>query len=189
MVTIQINKHQYDIPTDWKEVTLRQYIDLATYIDDINHVRVLSIFTGLDYDILANSPCDDFKIKVIPEMDFLNADINVLNIKRADYLTIGGVKYEKILDPSQERLGQKLFMQQIVNNGIENSLPHYSLVAPTIACYYAPVAHAENKWNEKHVKQFEQLVLDMKLVEAYPEANFFLRGYIKYSLQKEKRLS
>jgi hypothetical protein len=184
MVTIKINNHEYNIPTSWSEVTLRQYINLATYVDDINHIRLLSIFTGIDYDVLANFPCDDFQIKVIPEMDFLKEELNVLTIKRAKVLHIGEFVFDVILDPSKERLGQKLFMQQITENAVANHYPHYSLVAPIIANYYAPFSHPSNKWDERHIKQFEELVLDMPLFEAYPEADFFLSGYLTYSRKK-----
>jgi len=184
MVTIKINDYEYDIPTSWNEVTLRQYIELATYIEDINHIRLLSIFTGIDYDVLANFPCDDFQIKVIPEMDFLQEELNVLAIKRAKVLHIGNYEFEPILDPSKERLGQKLFMQQITENAVANHYPHFSLVAPIIANYYAPFVHPQKKWEEKHIKEFEQLVLDMPMVEAYPEADFFLSGYLTYSIKK-----
>jgi hypothetical protein len=184
MVTIQINKHTYEIPTNWLEVTLRQYIELATYIGDINHIRLLSIFTGIEYEVLCNFPCDDFAIKVMPEMEFLNEEIDVTTIKRASKLHIGAYEFEPIYDPSKERLGQKLFMQQITENAVTQQLPHYSLVAPVIANYYAPFVHPQKKWDEKHIKDFEQFVLDMPLIEAYPEANFFLTGWLTYSTKK-----
>lgn len=184
MVTIQINNYSYDIPTNWTEVTLRQYIELATYIGDMSHIRLLSIFTNIDYDVLCNFPCDDFKIKVIPEMAFLSEAIDVLTIKRASKLHIGSYEFEPILDPSKERLGQKLFMQQITENAVTKNLPHYSLVAPVIANYYAPFVHPLKKWDEKHIAEFEQLVLNMPLVEAYPEASFFLTGWLTYSTKK-----
>lgn len=184
MVTIKINQTEYDIPTDWKEITLRQYIELATYIDDVSHIRLLSIFTGIDFDILANFPCDEFKIEVMPEMNFLQEEIDVLLLQRKKQVKIGEHLFDVILDPSNERLGQKLFMQQIVDTAITNNLPHHTLVAPVIANYYAPYIHPQKKWEEKHIKEFEQLVLNMPMVDAYPEANFFLRGYIRYSTKK-----
>lgn len=186
MVTIKINKHLYDIPTKWEEVKLRQYIDLATYGEQLNHTRVLSIFTGLDHDLLCNAPCDDFLLKVIPEMNFLNEEINVFALPRCKKITIGKYIFDTILEPSKETVGQKLQQQQIVNNAIENSLPHYTMIAPTIANYYAPYINAEKKWVEADIKKFEALVLEMKLIEAYPEANFFLNGYLRYLPKKVK---
>jgi predicted secreted protein len=184
MVTIKINNYEYPIPTKWEEVTLRQYIELATYIYDINHIRMLSIMTGLDYDVLCNFPCDDFQLKVIPEMNFLSEELDVLSIKRASKLHIGDFIFDVIRDPSKERLGQKLFMQQITESAVQNKLPHHTLIAPVIANYYAPFVHPDKKWEEQHIKEFEQLVLDMPLMEAYPEADFFLTGYLTYSRKK-----
>ena len=186
MVTIKINKHTYDIPTKWDEVKLRQYIDLVTYSENLSHIRILSIFTGLDYDLLCNAPCDDFLLKVIPEMDFIGTDLNVFALPRKKKITIGKYVFDTILEPNKETLGQKLHQEQIVNNAVDNSLPHYTLIAPTVANYYARFINAEKKWVENDVKAFEKLVLEMPLVEAYPEANFFLNGYLRYIPKKVK---
>lgn len=184
MIQIQINEKQYNVPTDWKEVTLMQYIELSENATELNAARLLSIFTGINYDVLNNLPCDDFTLKVVPEINFLQTEFDPFNFKRPKVVKIGNYDFEPILDPSRERLGQKLFMQQLVNNAISNNLPYYKIIPQTLACYYAPFIHPEKKWEEKHVMIFSNLVNDMPVAEAFPEANFFLRGYIRYSKKK-----
>lgn len=187
MITIQIKQTQYDIPTQWSEVTLRQYIQLTRYADKLNPVRLLSIVTGIPYDDISNLPCDEFSIKVMPEMNFINEDINVFGLHRKKELTINGTKVKVIRDAGQERFGQKLYMQQVVTNGVDNKVNHNELVAPVVANYYAPYLHPQNKWDDKHVKEVEAYIYDMPMVDVYPEADFFLRGYIRYVIPKVKR--
>jgi hypothetical protein len=165
-------------------VTLKQFIELADNSSKLDGVRLLSIFTGLSYDILANSPVDSFDLLVLPELNFLKEEIDFFSLQRAQRIEIGQYSFEKITDPAREKLGQKLFLQQLINNAMQNNSPHYNLIAPTIACYYAPYLHPEKKWDEAQVKEFEKQVLNMPVVQAYPEANFFLRGYIKWLPKK-----
>lgn len=185
MITIQIANKEYEIPTEWNEVTLQQYKTLAHYTDRLDQARVLSILTGIEYKEICNLPCDEFQLKVIPEISFFNEPFDPLTQKRAKELHLDKYVITPILDPTKERFGQKLYMQQLVNSAIEQKTSHINLVAPVVACYYAPIIHPEKKWDEQHVKEVETLVLQMKVVEAYPEADFFLRGYIKYAPKKK----
>ena len=187
MITIQIKEKQYEIPTEWHEVTLRQYVQLTRWGDSLNAIRLLSIMTEIPYEEISNLPCDEFSIKVMPEMGFLSKEFNPLSIRRANEITINGVKLKVIRDIGQERFGQKLFMQQLVTNGIEKKTAHSELVASVVANYYAPYLHPDKKWDDKHVKEVEQEVYNMPVVEAYPEADFFLRGYIVFAKPKQKR--
>lgn len=187
MITIQIKETQYNIPTKWEEVTLRQYIQLVRWGDKLNPVRLLSIVTGIKYEDISNLPCDEFSIKVMPDMEFLGTDMNVFGLHRKKELTINGTTVKVIYDAGQERFGQKLYMQQVVTNGVENKVNHNELVAPVVANYYAPYLHPQGKWDDKHVKEVENYIYDMPMVEVYPEADFFLRGYIRYAKPKEKR--
>jgi len=185
MLTVKINDYEYDIPTEWEEVKLGQYLELMTHSNEINHIRLLSIFTGLSYEVLANLPCDEFMLKVVPEMGFMSKEFNLFHLKRKQAVTIAGQKIKTIADPSKERFGQKLYMQQLVSSAVTGKANHITLVAPTVACYYAPYLHKEKKWDEEHVKLIEESVKEMLVVEAFPEADFFLRGYMRYAPKKQ----
>lgn len=186
MIQVKIKGKEYLIPTEWKEVTLKQYVQLVHYADRLEAARLISIFVDLPYEELVNLPCDEFTLKVVPEMDFFGKPFDPLAIKRSKTINIGNYEIETILDPSKERFGQKIYMQQLINSAIQRKVNHATLVAPVVACYYAPYIHPEKKWDERHVKEVETLVNAMTVVEAYPEADFFLRGYIKYAPTKKK---
>jgi hypothetical protein len=184
MITIEINKHQYEIPTQWNEVTLKQYIEISENVDELNHVRLLSILTGIEFDTLNNFPCDAFQELAIPEMNWIGEPFKPQHHIRPTSIKLGGKEIKTIQDVGQERFGQKLFMQQLVNKGIAESISHVNLVAPVLACYYAPFLHPEKKWVESHVKEVEQMIYNLPVYDAWSEADFFLSGYIKYKPKK-----
>jgi len=53
MITFKLNAQSYQIPTTWEDVTFKQYIQLFDLKDDT--IQLVSIFTGLEYDILKNA--------------------------------------------------------------------------------------------------------------------------------------
>jgi hypothetical protein len=179
-IDLKINDFVYKIPTEWKEVTVKQFIELTLNADDLNAARILAIFTGMDFNTLINLPIEHFNLLVLPEMQFIGTKWDMFEQKRAKVINIDKYEFEPIADPSRERLGQKLYMQQLVNNAIEKKVNHLELICPVVACYYAPYVHPEKKWEERHVKDFEKLVENASIVEIYPEANFFLNGYLQY---------
>lgn len=181
MLTIQINNKQYNIATEWSEITVEQYTQLVLYAGEMSHVRLLSILTGLHYEVLNNLPCDAFLLQAVPQLKFMATEFNPFQVPRGKTITIGNNELKVIHDPSKERFGQKLFMQQLVTNAIASKANHATLVAPVVACYYAPLLHADKKWEEAHVENVQALVQKMPVVQAYPEADFFLRGYIRYA--------
>lgn len=184
MITLKINEIEYNLPTEWDEITVGQFIELSQYATDLSAARILSIFTGLAYDVLTNLPIEHFNVVVLPELSFIHKQWSPFDEKRKKKIVIGKYEFDAIRDPARERLGQKLFMQQLVNNAIKEKRPHYELVCPVVANYYAPFVHPEKKWDERHVMDFAEVVKKGKLVEIYPEANFFLSGYMKYLPKK-----
>jgi hypothetical protein len=183
-IELKINEYTYTLPTTWQEVTVGQFIALNDYANELSAARLLSIFTGMDYDVLLNLPIEHFNVVVLPEMGFIGEKFDPFKEPRKKTIHIGQYDFEAIIDPGRERLGQKLFLQQLVNNAITNNVQHYNLICPVVACYYAPFVHPEKKWDEKHVYQFAKLVENTPISEAYPEANFFLSGYMRYFPKK-----
>jgi len=183
MIKVIINKTEYLLPSSWAEVTVEQYINIvnASQVDSLNSVMLLSILTGISYDTLNNFDCSQFDSDVVPELTWVGEPFDPFKQKRAKVLHIGDKLVEPILFPAKERIGQKLLMQQLVNAAISNGADHTSLVVPAVACYYSPYLHPQQKFDEAHMETVKKLVEKMPIVEAYPEANFFLSGYIRFS--------
>jgi len=184
MLDLVINDHAYPVPTSWQEVTLGQWIAMAEQAGGLDHIGLLAVFTGLPIELLANLPCDAVKLELVPELAFISEPLDLFSLPRPDRIRLAGQDLEPIDDPGRERFGQRLYMQQLVGAAMASEADHWTLVAPTIACYYAPALHPDGKWDDRHVKLVQAQVLDMPVVEAYPEATFFLTGYVEYRRPK-----
>ena len=85
-----------------------QYIDLDLYREELSPIRLLSILTRLNYDILSNLPCDEFILKVMPELKWIGEQYDVFSARRKKEIQIGNYLFDTIIDVGKERLGQNL---------------------------------------------------------------------------------
>jgi hypothetical protein len=193
MIPILINGNPYTLPTKWSEITVRQYRDLNRHKDEIEkadnfaNARLISIFTGINFDTLLNFDCSSFTNEVLPALTFVEKDIDLFAVKRADKIKIGSKEVNAIVDPKRERLGQKLYLEQVLEKAIENKTHISEIVAPVVACYYAPKLNDENKWILENVEAVQELVLESTVVTMIPETVFFLIGYINNKKSKTRQ--
>lgn len=187
MTSLTINGINYDnIATRWSELTLRQYCQLTANkeeiakADNFSHARMISILTGIDYDALMNTDCSQFATNVLPAIDFIEQDIDVFSLKRKSEIKIGATVVKTIVEPKSERLGQKLYIEQLVEKAIKEKTNLCDIVAKVVACYYAPIINDDEVWKEKKVDELTDVINDSLLIEVFPEANFFLTGCIEY---------
>lgn len=185
MIEISLNKNKYHIPGSWQEVTVQQYIQIMEHSGELNPLRMLAIFTGIDYDTLNNFEYEGTE-KLFVFFDFLREPFDLDKLKRAETITIGGINVPVIQNPGRERVGQKLRMTGIIGQ-VENSPQKIPLIIPPIiANYYAPYLHGGGQWIESQLPEVEEQVKKMPIVQAAPEAYFFLTGYIKGSKKRQR---
>lgn len=179
MIEIKIEGKPFKIPGGMEEVTVKQYHEMVMNSEDLNPVRVLSIFTGLSYDAINNFDCTGFVENVLPALSWLKEPVDVAKLPRKEFITIDGKNIPVIQDPGKERIGQKLRMTQIVASikGSVNEVP--GIIPPIVANYYAPYLDEKGEWKEKHVEEVEQKIWHLPFFDVAPECGFFLTGYIK----------
>lgn len=185
MLPIILNGTDYNIPDRWDEITLSQLIQFRTLTDEINAVRVLSILTGLDYDILNNFKSDGFDT-VINALGFLGEPFNEFELPRKESITIRGKVIPVITKPDLEKIGQKLMMQGYVNRCVKNKVPHCTMIAMVVAIYYAPKLREDGLFKEADLDVLITEIEQMRVVDVYPEASFFLSGLITYVQPKQE---
>ena len=180
MVEITINKLPYKIPMSWREVTVRQFRDIVRHSVDLNPVRLLSIFTDIDYDELNNYDCSGFD-KILAVMDFIGTDSNPENWKRGETITIEGVKIPVIKSIENEKIGQKIMVQNIVNEAVANQKNKSEIISSIVACYYCTKLNANGRWIESEYLKLIETIDNSSVVEAYAEMNFFLSKWLVYA--------
>lgn len=192
MLKVTIQGSTFSVPQNWSEVSVRQYDEMCTNAEHLTPSRLLSILTGIDYITLQNADCGEFMLNVFPALTELHSAPDFKTIERKDSITINGISLPVIKDPGKERIGQKLLLTSVLGDG-ENVKMH-EVIPYVVAVYYAPKLHPDGIWDETHVEKVREWVLDMSILEAVAESNFFLTGYMRdlnkslsYTRRKPKR--
>lgn len=172
-IDITISKIPYSLPSNWQEVTVRQFRDIVHYSDKLNPIRLLSIFTGIEYELLSNMDCSGFD-GIFLLMDFIGTSPNPEEWKRSKVIHIAGREIEPIKSIEKETIGQKIIAQQVINNAALNGLSKIEIVSQLVACYYCTKLNDSGRWIETEYEALQSEVDKMSVVEAYAEANFFL---------------
>ncbi len=55
MIKFKINDRTINYPSQWEDLTFAQYVDLVKYEKENDTIRIVSIFSGLEYDYLKNN--------------------------------------------------------------------------------------------------------------------------------------
>ena len=179
MIPIKIDNNEFEIPGSWDEVTVRQFHEMVQAGDDLGPVRILSIFTGIDYDTLNNFDCTGFVENVLPLLGFIKEPIELTKLPRKKFIHLSGKEIPVIENPAKETIGQKLLLQELLGKLEDNSESITSVMADVVANYYAPKLRDSGIWFEDHVNEVAKDVWQMPITEAAPEVNFFLLGYMR----------
>lgn len=172
-IDITISKIPYQLPSNWQEVTVGQFRDIVRYSEKLNPVRLLSIFTGIEYELLSNMDCSGFD-GIFLLMDFIGTSPNPEEWKRSNVIHLAGRELEPIKSIEKEKIGQKIIAQQVVNEAALNGLSKIDIVSKLVACYYCPKLNPTGIWIESEYEALQSEVDKMSVVEAYAEASFFL---------------
>lgn len=173
MTPIKINGQSLEIPSSWDEVTVGQFIQLRESAECVNPVaKIISALTGIEYETIESMKCD-VSDAVLQAINFVGNVPEFSKMIAPDKINIGGTDYDVIKDISEETFGQKIMMQQKINEATEAGKDLSVLIPFAIATYFQPIVFNE-KYSGKKAEQFETVTSQCKIIEAFPVANFFL---------------
>jgi hypothetical protein len=101
------------------------------------------------------------------------------DVKRPEKITIGGLEMKRIVRIDNERVGQQILLSQLMNSAVENKVDKVELINEVLAIYYCDQFHPAKEWNENLKNEVAVMVDDMPIMEAYGEANFFFRKWLR----------
>ena len=93
MLPITINDKKIQIPTNWKELTFKQY---SKFLDlgQTEFINAVALFTGISKDVWEKSKqIENFYI-IVGALEFLQKDPKVIGAKNPKKVTIKGVEYD-----------------------------------------------------------------------------------------------
>lgn len=174
MIPITIENVEYKFPTCWDDVTLDQYkkLEIATYIDE---AVLISIFTQLDYDDVANKDLTEFD-QVLPLLSFTSDPMITSEVLNA--IKIDETVYELPKEIKKESWVQTRSLRKILMNGAKNKSKYSELIAPAITIYLQPVL--DGKVDSRNYPSIEQKINSLPITTVIPLADFFLNKLITF---------
>lgn len=179
MVTIKVNGQTHHLPTQWSEISVATYRLMERHAFELNSVRLLSILTGIDYDVLINFDCSQFDEKVLQHLSFVHDIPQWGDLPKPSHLTIDDVPYAVPESVQSGSWFQRTMLKTLAVEGVNNKLNMIELVAPCLTYMMQPVI--EGKVSDKNYAAIQEKIDQLPITEAYPVAAFFLSTYLKYS--------
>ncbi len=173
MVKFTIDKKQYNLPLSWKELTVRQFIELREWKDG-NFVKLLSILTRVHYETLFNTKQIDVDEKLIPFMRWIDTPPKFDSWSMPSQISIDGKKYDNPKYQGYFTFGQKIELQKRLIKVAAESNNTIDCIAFALAVYYQPIIDSKT-FDSLAAEKLSEQMLDCNLGEAYPIANFFLK--------------
>jgi len=177
----------------WTEVTVKHWQELSNHHDSLDMIRVFSVFTGLDYDMLMNSPDGELTNQISKSLNwFYEADENYLtDLDLPSHVIHNGIAIPIPTNLGAKTIGQKLILSKYLEN---KDLSYSDLIPVALSVYLEPEyrrtkleldtgkSHLEFtdeqirsvQFNWERGEPFIEECMGLKLVEAYPVARFFL---------------
>ncbi len=167
-------------PASWREITLEQLIKLESDWDRKNILKLFSIITGLDVELLANSNQSKLEDTMLAVCAFAFDQPAWDTLPRPEYIQIGDDLYKTPDSIDRKLLGQKILLSQLV---IKNSEDLVKIMPRTIAIYMQLVI--DKRYDAERIDAVEKLVLKSSAMDCYGLAKFFFQnstGLISFGL-------
>lgn len=192
MLNFSIDNRKFSLPVSWREVTVAQYLAIRTskrIAESNDIVELISILTGLEYDFLFGLKLNAFNLdKIIANLEWFQDTPDFESLPLPATFNIGGKQLPITQDITMEGWGQKILFEQKIFKCQEETGDTFNVLDEALAIYFYH-AYTGKVFNPDDLKEVLEAVRQTKILHAYPVAAFFLRNYMKYSRQRESRLT
>ena len=155
-------------PTDWAEVTLGQFIDIETKWDRKDLLQLFAILTGVDISVLSNTRTKKILQPIAEATLFIYEPLNWNRLKRPKSIYLHGKELKVPKNLGMELFGQKVMLLQKMQENEDDWRP---IIPFGLALYFQPLY--DGKFSRDRVEVFEEKILKIPALLAYPIAFFF----------------
>jgi hypothetical protein len=184
MIPFKLGTHSFELPTDYGELTFKQFYAIRKSNGDI--LDLFSILSGLPRETWEQVKDLDIDAKLGPYLSWMEQPFNPGAFILPDKLRINGEYYDRPRDIQLKTFGQKLALQNEVTRIGKEGGTDVDLCAYSLALYFQPI-YFKGPYKADQVDELLPFVMECKLEEGYPIATFFLNNYLKYSQRKKRR--
>jgi hypothetical protein len=190
-VTVNTDKgtREIDAPDCWypsghrkTPVTTNQYIKLVTEWDGKDLVKLFSIFTGVEYKIIADSHDYTLEEKLIYATKFVyEEEVDFKKLPVPECITIKGKEIKFNKDVGGLTIAQNIHVRTELDKirVYESGEPVYDeLIAYACALFLQPL-YDESEFDFHRAMELEQEILHMPITDTYALGFFLLRPVMK----------
>lgn len=170
MKTIQFNNKEYDIPTEWNDVSIQDQIEVSKIKDEQQHVKILAIISGY-----GKIPVDELKTVPFHKVENLFSNFTFVKeeIPRVPItgFTHNGEKYYLQEDIFEMKTEDFVAIMTAQENNRENLMEAYPILLAIL--YRKEGEESLDDYNlDKRVEEFKHLPLPI----GYSAYAFFLNS-------------
>jgi hypothetical protein len=179
---IENSDKEYQMPTCWDEVTVKQFFELIAW-DESDFIRMVSVLSGCEYDDLFITKTNDLDQMLYPHTKWIETPIQLKD--SVHLITVGDKSYEVPKDMKWMTFGQKLGMVKRMNDEIEKHKNTLGATPYVVACWL--LSKEKKKFDNDECLQYEKdVVSKLGIVDVATIGNFFLSSLLKSRSVKER---
>lgn len=181
MLRISLEDKIYDLPESWKEVNVKQFIELGLY-DGKDIITLLSILMQAPYDevfVMTDGSIE----KMIDSLSWYRADFDFEKLPVPEKINIGGADFVPPKDIKLKTYGQKIHFEDKMSGGDGPILK----MAYVVGIYMYPIVSGK-QFDDETIDTFVMdHILKCRILQVYPLAAFFLDSW-QPSTRRKRRL-
>jgi hypothetical protein len=168
-------KHTYNVPTEWDEVSVKQFMELYKTKNPNNNellgaVNIISALAGIDPSILLQMDIDDFRI-LSNQLTFVTKEIPKVEV---DYIELDGDKYYLYTEFNKLTTGEVITIETLMDsvNGDVN------VIMGDLLCLFLRKKDNEGKYEKFTTDMLnrKEMFLNVPVSNIYHVFLFFLTG-------------
>lgn len=191
MITFIINDKPVQFPTSWEDVTYSQYLEILK--PDNNYIKLVSVFTGIDYDTLQNAVIPNLELIIEatnflqqkPDYDFYYPQVGPYKLPptRKDNDKNSATYGKTVFDIRFESMGQFEDMRHVMSK-IEGTTGLVQAYGKAVAIYLQKIRDGEYKPSK--VPELEEEIKNFRACEVIAAGQFFFLKLARLSNGTQK---
>lgn len=166
MLHYKIAGKEYSVPVSWNEITLGQFLKLINSKKggETDMFQVLSTLSNIEYELLTSVNMSAEALEnLLLATEWVSDIPNLKSLPIPKKFLINGKSIATDIQITTKGYGQKILFQQAVSDKSEAT----ESITDAIAIYYFSDYYGK-EFNADELEPFKKLVLETKIIEAYP---------------------
>lgn len=177
MKSIKVSGRMVTIPTSWVDMTAAMWLRVMEMPKDADDFDLISALSGEKKELFLKSKDTNLDMKFFAHMGWYGQPLNFAEINVPKMIKIGDKEVKIPMDLGYKTLGQKIYLQQIVKQKLEN----IEMALPYAFAIYMMPEYTGKDFDADDVDGFiEEFVWGMRIIDVFPIGSFFLQKSIDY---------